>query len=66
MGQQHGIGQREQLGHERHVVVRVGDALLVIRQGIGSDPIAAGDAVALVADPSGVHLFDPVSTERIN
>ena len=63
----HGVVENvEQLGHERHVVVRVGDALLVIRQGIGSDPIAAGDAVALVADPSGVHLFDPVSTERIN
>ncbi len=63
----HGVVENvEQLGHERHVVVRVGDALLVIRQSIGSAPISAGDTVALVADPAGVHLFDPVSTERIN
>ncbi len=56
----------EQLGHERHVVVKVGDSLLVIRQRTEAPPVAVGQQVPLVADLAGVHLFDPVTTERLN
>ena len=56
----------ELLGHERHVVVKVGESLVVIRQPTESPAVAVGEHVPLAAEPSGVHLFDPDSTERLN
>ncbi|UDY37026.1 ABC transporter ATP-binding protein [Dermatobacter hominis] len=56
----------ELLGHERHVVVKVGESLVVIRQPTEAPSVAVGEQVPLVAEPSGVHLFDPDSTERLN
>ena len=56
----------ELLGHERHVVVKVGESLVVIRQSTESPAVAVGEHVPLAAEPSGVHLFDPDSTERLN
>ncbi|MBS1836361.1 MAG: sn-glycerol-3-phosphate ABC transporter ATP-binding protein UgpC [Actinobacteria bacterium] len=56
----------ELLGHERHVVVRVGESLVVIRQPTDSPAVAVGASIPLAAEPSGVHLFDPTSTERLN
>jgi multiple sugar transport system ATP-binding protein len=56
----------ELLGHERHVVVKVGDSLMVIRQPTEAPAVTVGEKVPLVAEPSGVHLFDPDTTERIN
>ena len=49
----------ELLGHERHVVVRVGDALLVVRQPTDASAAVVGETVTLVAEPTAVHLFDP-------
>jgi ABC-type sugar transport system ATPase subunit len=56
----------ELLGHERHVVVKVGESLVVIRQPTESPTVSVGEQVPLVAEPSGVHLFDPNTTERLN
>jgi len=56
----------EMLGHERHVVVRVGESMLVVRQLTDTPAAVVGEQVALVADPVGVHLFDPNTTARIN
>ena len=56
----------ELLGHERHVVVRVGDALLVVRQPTDAGAAVVGETVTLVAEPTAVHLFDPATTERVN
>ena len=56
----------ELLGHERHVVVKVGESLVVIRQPTEAPAVAVGEQVPLVAEPSGVHLFDPNTTERLN
>lgn len=56
----------ELLGHERHVIVRIGEGLVVIRQPTGATDVGVGDEVALVAEPAGVHLFDPDTTERLN
>jgi len=55
----------ELLGHERHIIVRVGSSLLVVRQPTDTGSVSIGDRVPLSADPAGVHLFDPVTTERI-
>jgi len=56
----------ELLGHERHLVCSVGTTLMTVRQANDSPPVAIGQAVSLQADPDGVHLFDPVSTGRLN
>ena len=56
----------ELLGHERHVVCKVGDALMTVRQPNETTPVAVGDVVGLVADPAGTHLFDATTTERVN
>jgi ABC-type sugar transport system ATPase subunit len=56
----------ELLGHERHVVCTVGDGLMTIRQPNDTPPPAIGTAVGLVGDPTGVHLFDAATTERLN
>ena len=56
----------ELLGHERHVVCSVGTTLMTVRQPNDAPPVAIGQAISLQADPSGVHLFDPTSTDRLN
>jgi len=56
----------ELLGHERHLLCHVGDALMVIRQTNDAPPVQVAEKVSLVADPAHLHLFDPVTTERLN
>jgi multiple sugar transport system ATP-binding protein len=56
----------ELLGHERHVVCHVGDGLMTIRQPNDTPPPAIGEQVGLASDPTGVHLFDAATTERLN
>ncbi|MEX0768399.1 MAG: ABC transporter ATP-binding protein [Microthrixaceae bacterium] len=56
----------ELLGHERHVVCLVGTTLMTVRQTNDSPDVVIGKAVSLQADPDGVHLFDPVSSGRLN
>ena len=55
----------ELLGHERHLLCRAGDSRLVVRQTIEDAPVAVGSTVSLVAEPAGLHLFDPVTTGRL-
>jgi ABC-type sugar transport system ATPase subunit len=55
----------EWLGPERHVVCETGGTLVTIRElSEGADP-RPGAQVHLACDPEDVHLFDPVSTERL-
>ena len=56
----------ELLGHERHLLCKVGDSLMVVRQTNDAAPVSVGDKISLVADAQHLHLFDPVSTERLN
>ena len=56
----------ELLGHERHVIVRVGDSFVVTRQPTDAPTIAVGESTSLVTEPAAVHLFDPDTTERLN
>lgn len=56
----------EMLGHERHVVCRVGDSLMTVRQPNDTPPPTAGSEIGLQGDPAGVHLFDAASAERVN
>ena len=56
----------ELLGHERHVICSVGSTQMTVRQPNDAPPLAIGQAVSLHADPAEVHLFDPVSTDRLN
>ena len=56
----------ELLGHERHVVCRVGESLMTLRHPNDHPAGAVGERVRLVADPKGVHLFDARTTERLN
>ncbi len=55
----------EQLGHERHVICRAGDARWVVRQAAHEPAPAVGERVGLGVDGASLHLFDPTSTERI-
>jgi multiple sugar transport system ATP-binding protein len=56
----------EWLGHERHVICRVNDELVVVRQASDGTAPAIGDVVLLGAAPEHIHLFDPSTTERLN
>ena len=56
----------ELLGHERHLLVAVADTMIVVRQPNDATPVTLGDHVSIVADPTGIHLFDPDTTERLN
>lgn len=56
----------ELLGHERHVICKVGSAQMVIRQSNEAPTLAIGEKITLQSDPTGVHLFDPTTTERLN
>jgi multiple sugar transport system ATP-binding protein len=56
----------ESLGHERHVVCRVGDEpLVIVRQAADEPRPAEGASVRLRADVEGVHLFDAVTGVRL-
>ncbi|MFM7616060.1 MAG: ABC transporter ATP-binding protein [Actinomycetes bacterium] len=56
----------ESLGHERHVVCRVGDEpLVIVRQSADEPRPAEGEAVRLRADAAGIHLFDAVTGVRL-
>ena len=58
----------EWLGHERHVYCEVGGQLVIVRgteEDAGGTP-QPGDTVLLGARPDDLHLFDAVTTERLN
>jgi multiple sugar transport system ATP-binding protein len=56
----------EMLGHERHVLCRVGSSLMTLRHPNDHPGGGVGQVVRLLADPAGVHLFDRQSTDRLN
>jgi len=56
----------ELLGHERHLVCAVGDAIMTVRQPNDAVTVKVGQDIALHADSIGVHLFDAATTERLN
>ncbi|MBK6670779.1 MAG: ABC transporter ATP-binding protein [Actinobacteria bacterium] len=56
----------EQLGHERHLLGRSGDADVVVRQSSADAPIAIGESLRLRPDPAEVHLFDPATEARVD
>ena len=56
----------ELLGHERHVIVRAGDARLVVRDPSDGPDVATGSPIHLRVEPDRVHLFDPTTTWRTN
>ncbi len=50
----------EELGHERHVACRLPDGqLVIIRQAVHESAPAPDQGVHLVADPDGLHVFEP-------
>jgi multiple sugar transport system ATP-binding protein len=57
----------EWLGHERHVYCDVAGTPVIVRDtDPGEDHAAPGQEVHLQAPATSVHLFDPVTTERID
>jgi multiple sugar transport system ATP-binding protein len=56
----------ELLGSEVHVVTRVGDARVVVRQELRQPRPAIGDTVRVHAEASAIHLFDADSGTRVN
>ncbi|MEZ5267440.1 MAG: ATP-binding cassette domain-containing protein [Microthrixaceae bacterium] len=55
----------EMLGHERHLLTRVGNEVMVARLDPALPPPSIGDEVVLEADATNVYLFDPATTERL-
>ncbi|MGH9046804.1 MAG: TOBE domain-containing protein, partial [Acidimicrobiales bacterium] len=55
----------ELLGAEVHVVCKVGDARLVVRQEITRARPNLGEQVTLRVDPDGVHVFDGGTGDRL-
>jgi multiple sugar transport system ATP-binding protein len=61
----------ESLGHERHVVCRIGaggavaEADVIVREPVERPEVSVGEPVRLDVEPDRLHLFDPVSTERL-
>jgi multiple sugar transport system ATP-binding protein len=56
----------ESLGHERHLVTRLDDGqLLITRQPAQGAAPREGEIVTLAADPEALHLFDPVTEQRV-
>ncbi|MCX7620434.1 MAG: ABC transporter ATP-binding protein [Acidimicrobiales bacterium] len=55
----------EWLGHERHVICDAAGTLMTVRESSANRAPAVGERVVLAADPSQVHLFDPVTGERL-
>ncbi len=56
----------EWLGHESHVICTVGETRIIVRQASGDATPNPGDTLQLTADPTQIHLFDPVTTKRLN
>jgi multiple sugar transport system ATP-binding protein len=57
----------EWLGHERHVYCDLGGAEVVVRDSeAGGGAARPGDEVTLAARPEAVHVFDAVTTGRLN
>jgi multiple sugar transport system ATP-binding protein len=57
----------ESLGHERHVVCRLGDGqLVIVRQPSDAATPADGGPVHLRLDPDHLHVFDAQSQARVN
>jgi len=56
----------ELLGHERHLLCKVGESLMIVRQSIDEPAPEIGSNITLVADTAGMHLFDPTTSERLN
>ncbi|MGK2930362.1 MAG: ABC transporter ATP-binding protein [Acidimicrobiales bacterium] len=56
----------EWLGHERHVYCDVDGAPMIVRDTDEEGGSRPGDEVTLTARPGDVHLFDAVTTERLN
>ncbi|MFM7060843.1 MAG: ABC transporter ATP-binding protein [Actinomycetes bacterium] len=56
----------ESLGHERHVVCRIGDEpLVIVRQAADEPRPAEGSALRLRAAVDGIHLFDAATGARL-
>jgi multiple sugar transport system ATP-binding protein len=55
----------EWLGHEQLVVATVAGTTVMVRRPANVLPFRLGTSVRLQARPGEVHLFDPVTTERI-
>ncbi len=55
----------EMLGHERHLLARIGPGVMVARLDPELPSPAVGDPVSLAVDPAHMHLFDPLTTLRI-
>ena len=57
----------ESLGYERHVVCRLDDGTLVIVRSDAREVVPGlGESVHLAADAGSLHVFDPVSGDRID
>jgi multiple sugar transport system ATP-binding protein len=55
----------ELLGSEVHVVCRVGETRIVVRQEVSRPRPGIGDNILLRADPNGVHVFDAATGARM-
>ena len=57
----------EWLGHERHVYCDVDGDPIVVRDSDGDETVTRpGDRISLAARPADIHLFDAVTTGRLN
>ena len=59
------VANVEMLGHERHVLVHVGDAVWTVRDTTDEASVAAGDHVGLDVDLARIHLFSASDGQRI-
>jgi ABC-type sugar transport system ATPase subunit len=55
----------EWLGHERHVICDLNGEHVIVREASEGAAPAVGGVVGLTVDPAHLHLFDPVTTERM-
>jgi ABC-type sugar transport system ATPase subunit len=60
------VASVEHLGHEVHVLVKIGSEMVVIRQSTSAPRVAPGSSTRVRVDPQEVHLFDPSSGERVS
>ncbi|MCZ7629719.1 MAG: TOBE domain-containing protein [Microthrixaceae bacterium] len=56
----------EMLGHERHLLARVGPGVMVARLDPDIEAPAIGEPVLLAVDADKVHLFDAATTLRLD
>jgi hypothetical protein len=59
-------GIRQLLGHERHLIVRAGDARFVVREPSDGPDVRSGATIHLSVEADEVHLFDETTTWRVN